>query len=782
MRQNRLASLKPLWQNISRTSRRGIRLFVLVGVGMMVFIVADLIFALPTPKSYSQVIYAADSTLQCAYLSSDDKWRLKTTLEDVNEDMVTAIIQKEDRFFYYHPGINPVAIIRALVGNLLSGQRTSGASTITMQVARLREPAPRTYAAKFREMFRAFQLEWHYSKAEILEMYLSYLPYGGNIEGVHAASYLFFDRPPHKLSLSQAVLLAVIPNRPNSLRLDRHPEMAKEARDKWLLRFKQEHIFSATTIQTALYEPVPSTRLRLTPKTPHLCQYLRQKYPERTEVYSSLRPDIQQRTGRLLQNHLRRVSAQGVSNGALLIIDNRSLEVVAYHGSGDFYDEESFGQVDGIHALRSPGSALKPFVYGLGFDLGLVTPASRLLDVPSTYQGFDPVNYDRTFRGQTTLRYALSHSLNIPVVRLGREMGLEPVLNHLERNGFSSLNDQRKRLGLSVVLGGCGVTLEELAHAYTVFARGGQLGKLTYTPKQEIAQERTVSSEGAAYLVTNILSGIERPDLPKRYLEDSNLPKIAWKTGTSYGRRDAWSIGFSRRYTVGVWMGNFDGRGVPEMSGSSMAVPLMLDVFNSIDYQPKERGFPIPPGVQPRIVCAHSGMLPGPDCKHQQPDLFLAGISSLAECNRHRSVFIASDSSLSYCTGCLPDSGFIKAIYPDYEPELVLWFGQNAVAFEKIPPHNPLCKAHFSGTGPQILSPSPEVTYYLEKGRVQEILLQAAADPGVNKLYWYVNGRLLQEALPGEQVFFAPTGKSLHVVCLDDRGRKGEVTVEVAYF
>ncbi len=750
---------------------------------MVLFLFIDFISPLPPAKTYSQTIYAADSTLLCAYLTEDDKWRLHASLEHLSPELVKAIIQKEDRYFYYHPGVNPLAVARAIVSNLTAGKRVSGASTITMQLARMAAPASRTYLHKVREMFRAFQYEWHYTKDEILEMYLSYLPYGGNVEGVHSAAYIYFNRPPEQLSLSQAILLAVIPNRPNSLRLDRKVLAARAARDKWIRRFTEQAVFEKQLLAAALHEPIPSERLSLWPKTPHLCQYLQQQQPQQEIIHSTIQPAVQQKAQNLLAQHIKRFRHLDISNGAVLVIDNQNHSVAGYCGSADFYDSGAQGQVDGVRAVRSPGSTLKPGVYAMGFDQGLITPSMKLLDVPTNYQGFTPENYDRLFRGEVTVTTALSYSLNLPVVRLLAEIGLDPYLDLATTAGFRTIARQREGLGLSVILGGCGVTLKELTHFYTVFSHGGQQYPLRWTREAPLQEEGvSLFSEEATFLIANILSGLERPDIPQRYLADSKLPKVAWKTGTSYGRRDAWSIGFSPRYTIGVWVGNFSGKGVPELTGSDMAVPLLLDIFTALEYGNGSKWFGKPPGLQSREVCPESGLLPGPHCTHLRKDVYLTGVSPLNSCNRHQELLVDSSESIQYCPHCLPQIGFKKAIYPNPPPELMLWMANQDNTSPSAPPHNPACEAHFSSVGPKITSPSEDFEYLIERGNEQEVLLQAATPSDVSKLYWYVNGSFLKAVAPKEKVFFLPPKGNLEVVCMDDKGRKSQVVVKVSYF
>ncbi|MDX2249692.1 MAG: penicillin-binding protein 1C [Bacteroidia bacterium] len=773
-----------MYKRLSLTKRIIVKAGGVVGLIFFIFLLLSLIFPLPTPKTCSTTILAADSTLLCAYLTPDEKWRMATSLDKVSSELIEALIAKEDKWFFYHPGINPFSLLRALINNLSSGKRSSGASTLTMQLARMADPSPRTYLSKIKEMFRALQYEWKYSKREILEMYLSYLPYGGNVEGVTAASYIFFQRPPEKISLAQAVLLTVIPNRPNSLRLDRHPDAALAARNKWIQNFRRRKIFPSAALDAAENEPVVASRENIVPQTPHLCYELKRKYPGREEIISTLKPAIQHVSEQLLYNHVQRVKHLNVSNGAVIVVDNHSQKVIAYCGSADFNNAQALGQVNGVKAIRSPGSTLKPAAYGLGFDDGFITPATKLMDVPGNFQSFIPENYDLLFRGETTVHEALTHSLNIPPVRLVQDLGNDRFLDILEASGFETIRSRRQDLGLSTVLGGCGVTLEELTRFYASFANGGNLFRLKYLQEEtgDTTGQVRLFSEGTAWLIAEILSDLERPDIPKTLVDDSKRPKVAWKTGTSYGKRDAWAIGFSPRFTVGVWMGNFDGTGAPELSGAYMAVPLLMDIFNAIDYNPHKKWFSQPVTISQRRVCAETGKIPGRFCRHFFMDYYLENTSSLQECNLHQELYVSSDEKVQYCPVCLPDSGYIKKIFPMYDPELVLWFASNNRSVEIPPPHFAGCEATFSGDGPKILSPSEDFEYYVEGGAEQEILLQAASDPTVRKHYWYVNDRFIIAAAPEEKVFFKPESRKLIITCMDDRGRKSQAEIGVRFY
>lgn len=769
--------LKISRQTLKKHAKRGL---VAVVAGFLLFLAFDLLFPLPPAKPMSKLVLDRDGKLLSAFLSDDEQWRMPTKADELNPDLVKALIAKEDRWFYWHYGVNPIAIGRAAFSNLFAGRRVSGASTITMQVARMLERKERTFWSKMKEMFRAVQLEWHFSKDEILEMYLSYLPYGGNVEGVKAASYIYFDKPPATLSLSQATLLTVIPNRPNSLRMDLFPDAAKSARDQWLRKFDEDGVFPSNQVRAALEEPVQAKRHEVESKAPHLSRRLISSR-QQVVIRSTIDSKTQQLAENLLAEYVSRVRHKGISNGAVLVVDNLTASVIAYCGSADFQDQIAHGQVDGIQAVRSPGSTLKPLAYALAMDNGRLTPDSRMLDIPTDWNGYSPDNYDETFRGPVSMTYALRHSLNIPAVEALRQGNFNTFLNRLQDIGFRTVKRQRKDLGLSVVLGGCGTTLEELTGLFSAFACGGLHRGFAFT-SDDLDQRRAVIpvvSPSAAWLITDILSGIERPDLPKDLLTSSGRAPVAWKTGTSYGRRDAWSIGYTKRYTIGVWIGNFDGRGAMDLSGTTMAVPLLFDLFNAMEAGkpkiPDYRPFP----VYQREICAETGDIPGPDCGRKRQGYYIRSASSRKVCDQERMLYVSADSSLQFCTGCLPESGFVRASYSVLPAPLTLWYENTGTQYRKPPPHNPACTATFDGPGPQILSPTVGYEYLLEEGANQEILLQAASDGRVARHYWYVNGTFFRSCNPGERIFYSPKRGKMTVMCMDDRGRQAKAEVVV---
>ncbi|WAC11111.1 penicillin-binding protein 1C [Dyadobacter pollutisoli] len=752
---------------------------VLAGL-LLLFLVLDFIFPFQPRIRYATQVTDQKGNVIHAFLNKEDKWRLYSTVSEITPLLRKTLIYKEDQYFYYHPGVNPMAIVRAATRNIFSGKRTSGASTITMQVVRLIEPRRRTYFNKFVEIARAFQLELHYSKDEVLQLYLNLVPYGGNIEGIKAASLLYFGKPPQLLSLSEITALTIVPNRPSSLRPGTRNEALKIARNEWLLRFEKEGLFEKNVIQDALNEPLLVRRLRAPRQAPHLSQRLMQQYPDEPVIRTTLKIQVQNQIEEQVKNYINRLKTMNIHNASVLVVNNETMEVEAYVGSADFNNPFDGGQVDGVRAVRSPGSALKPLLYATAFDKGIITPKTVLNDVPGNFAGYEPENFDKHFNGAVTTEFALANSLNIPAVKVLKDISTPVLVDKLRKAGFKTIDKQAKGLGLSMILGGCGVTLEELTRLFAGFSNEGKLRSLRYSSFNPVDKKGAAIVSGeAAYLVTNILTQITRPDLPTNFANTYHLPKIAWKTGTSYGKRDAWSIGYNRRYTIGVWVGNFSGEGVPELSGANTATPLLFSIFNSLDYNSPKGWYKSPANIAVRNVCPASGDIPSEFCEHQIPDQYIVGISAYRKCQHLRWVFTDPAGKISYCTYCLPESGYEKRAFPNLAPELIAFNELQKIPYQKIPQHNPDCERVFHEGAPLIVSPNMGSEYYIRKDEPQQIQLACQTANDVEEVFWYINDKLTKKAPPHEGVFINPPLGRVKISCSDDKGRNSDIWIVV---
>lgn len=777
------------FQNIFRLTLAFDRKWLKLGAGVLLslLILKLAAFLIPLPKAglfrpSATLVFDADGKLLRAFTAEDGSWRFRTTLDQISPVLKEFLIAYEDASFYWHPGVNPLALLRAYRQNQAAGRIVSGGSTITMQIARMMEPKARTWFHKLIEIGRALQLEQRYGKQRLLEIYFNIAPYGGNIEGVAAASWLYFGKEPTQLSYAEAALLAALPNSPTRLRPDLHPERARQARDKVLRIVYRKGIISKREYEEALAEPVPNARQELPFIAPQFCQEMLVKNPGKPRIYSTLKLDTQLLAERLLRDHLKGLVAQGITNGAIIVIDNQRRELLAAVGSADFFNTAAQGQVNGYRAARSPGSALKPFVYALGFEKGVISPQHYLEDVPIDFKGgYAPENFDKKFNGAVSAREALGRSLNVPAINvllmLGEENGIYPMLRRIN---LSTLAED-DRYGLTIALGGCETTLIELASLYSALANGGvyQLPKLTKDQADNLPVR--LFSPGAAYLVTEILAEIRRPDLPTCW-EFTSLPKIAWKTGTSYGYRDAWSIGYNPRYTLGVWIGNFAGDGRPGLIGAEVAAPLLFDIFNKVDHG-KGGWFTKPATVDTRQVCAVSGQQPGRYCENLVTESYLTDRSPDRECQFHRGYLVDPRSGYR-----LPPHYYsltknaVEKTYIQWPPRIAAWMEANGYPVERIPQLIPDWQRLQPGQAPIIRSPSAEYVYHLREGiaaEFQKICLEAAAANDVHKLYWFIDGQLLGAVYPGEKLFYLPVPGNHRLICQDDQGRSAELRLVV---
>jgi penicillin-binding protein 1C len=748
---------------------------------LIIFLLIDHLFPFNPPSDYSQIITARDGTILHVFLNRQDKWRIMAELDEISPELKKTILQKEDKLFYFHFGINPVAIFRALIQNVVSGERVSGASTVTMQLARLIDPKSRTYRNKLTEMFRAVQLEWHFSKNEILQMYLNHLPYGGNIEGVKTASLIYYDQLPRALSLAQIVTLSIIPNNPAAFLYAKDDQTLLDTRNHWLDIFDRRGLFSAQMIRDAKEEPLGLEKHPLPRYIPHLACRLHREIPGPAVIRTYIDSELQSRIQTITWNHVRTIRGKGIRNASVIIIDNQTGDVISYLGSADFDDASAYGQVDGVRSVRSPGSTLKPFLYALAIDKGLITPATVVTDVPGNFGGYQPENYDGGYRGLISVKNALALSLNIPAVELMDELSKDFFIQMLGRAGFQTISNKQEELGLSLILGGCGVTLEELTSLFFAFARQGVYCPVHYYQGQPGHSCDTLISAPAVYMVSEMMTSLKRPDFPVKAEQIIDLPRIAWKTGTSYGRRDAWSIGYDPDFTVGVWVGNFDGTGVPELNGTDFAAPLLFRIFRILDEKNPRAWFPIPAELKTREVCARSGLLPSSFCTDIIEDVYIPGISPSQRCQHMRSVFVNADSSVSFCRSCLPQSGYREKLYRNYPPEVIAYMNEQGLPYESIPRHNPSCERVFYENAPQISSLTDNAEYILFRDENQRLKLACQAENDVVKIFWYVNNKFLSATSIHEALFFEPPEGEVKISCLDDKGRNTDIWIQVKF-
>jgi penicillin-binding protein 1C len=593
--------------------RRWLWLAAMILLLWLAVLAADRLWPLPlhdvTP---ARVVVAEDGTPLWRFADAQGIWRYPVTIEEVSPRYLEALIQYEDRWFWDHPGVNPFSIARAAWQDLSSGRVVSGGSTLTMQVARLLDPHPRTFGGKFRQLWRSLQLEWHLSKRDILTLYLNRAPFGGTLQGVGAASWAYLGKPPAELSYADAALLAVLPQAPSRLRPDRWPLRSQAARNKVLERMLAQHVWPEAVVKEAVEEPVWLFPRQMPQLAPLFSRWVLSLSREE-KVVTTLDAGLQRQLEEIALNWKSRLPPR--SSLAMLVVDNSNMKVRAWVGSADITDDSRFGHVDMITAIRSPGSVLKPFVYGMALDDGLIHPASLLQDVPRREGDYRPGNFDSGFHGPVSMSEALVRSLNLPAVQVLEAYGPKQFAARLRNAGLPLYLPAGAEPNLSLILGGAGARLGDITAAYSAFARHGKAGRLRLLPQDPLI-ERPLLSPGSAWIIRRIMAGEEQP------LSDATLPQVvplAWKTGTSYGYRDAWAIGLNARYSIGIWTGRPDGTPVAGQFGFASAVPLLNQVNNLLlsRSQGNKQGLltdPRPPSVSGATICWPGGQsLPSGD-------------------------------------------------------------------------------------------------------------------------------------------------------------------------
>lgn len=758
---------------------------LLLSIFSVLLILDKFVFPLPTSSIYkpsSTFVFSRDGQLMRCFLSSDGYWRKPVKLSEISPLLVKSVIACEDRWFYYHPGFNPISIFNAAIDNIKAGKVVKGGSTLTMQIARMLEPKERTIKSKGLELLRTIQLEFHYSKDELLEIYFNLAPYGGNIEGIGAATYFYYEKNPLELTASQTALLTLVPNSPNLLRLDRNSRSLIVKRNHILKTMMDRILINETTYNEAMGEEISITRMKAPFLAAHHSQKLAHDFPALTEIYSTIELGIQNICEGVASNNLSELNSKGINNIAIVVLNNSNSEILALVGSNSFFDYEKQGQVNGAIAPRSPGSALKPFIYAMGIESGYLSPNTMLSDLPVYYSGYSPENYDKQYRGIVTASNALKLSLNVPAVTLCSKMGLKEFYKLLKRGGLSTLNRRYFEYGLPIILGSCEVNLFELTNLYSSLARMGLYRAPKYLMNEPEGDTLQLFSQETSFIISDILSELKRPDFPSCWEFSPNIPKVAWKTGTSYGRKDAWSIGYNPEYTVGVWAGNFTGEPSPFLVGADVAAPVLFEIFEALSLKRSQHWFEQPSGVSLRMVCGKSGKRPGDYCGTTVSELYIPGISPEMKCDIHTEVIIDSCTGYILCRFCAPGKPAISKVIEDWDPKTATWLSKTRPLWTAIPEHNPECSGASNGDRPVIVSPNEDITYFIRNhisASQQGILLDAVAASGTQAIYWFVDGNLYGKVKPGQTIFLTPNKGTHKLTCVDDQGRSNSIIINI---
>lgn len=717
---------------------------------------------------FSTAVYGDKHELLRLTLSQDDKYRLFTPLSKIAPELISATLLQEDQYFWRHYGINPVSMVKAVWETYVVHSRRVGASTITMQVARLRFGLhSKTLSGKWLQMVRAIQLERHYSKAQILEAYFNLAPYGYNIEGVGAASFIYFNQPVNTLSLPQALALSVIPQNPNH-RTPGHDAL-QEIRNKLFMRWLHEN--PDDRLKQALMDlPLQMSPIQQLPyRAPHVVNRMLSD-PQVTSqtIHTTLDVQLQALMERTMRRYIQRKQPLGVDNAAALLVDVRDMSVKASVGSVDFFNREIQGQINGTHIKRSPGSTLKPFIYGLALDQGLIHPHTVLKDVPHRFGHYNPENFDYDFMGPVTAHDALILSRNIPAIDLASRLTHPNLYQLLERAEVSHLKPE-SYYGLALALGGAELTMHELVGLYAMLVNDGVWHALRQRQDEPLDVGKRLLSPEASFLVLDMLKDTPRPDVPL----SSDLP-VSWKTGTSSGYRDAWSVGAFGPYVLAVWIGHFDNQGNPAFVGKEMAAPLWFEILDGI-HQERQ---PLPVlASNPRLlnlqtieVCKASGMLPTRFCQETEPTRFIPGKSPIQSDTIFREVAIDGQTGLRTCH---VDAHTRFEVYEFWPTDMLHIFKQAGIQRRSPPPYMPGCAlTGLVAVSPTITSPQTELRYIVRAHPrlPTNIPLTAVVDADVRTLYWFMNETYLGKTRPDEPFLWQAKSGEYVVRVVDDHG------------
>lgn len=717
-------------------------------------------------------------------------WRYPIKLHQVSPLYIEALINYEDRWFWQHPGINPISLLRAAIQNITSNKIISGGSTLSMQVARILHPHQRSLWGKSKQVLRTLQLEWQLDKMQILQLYLNTAPFGGTIEGVQAASFTYLNKSAQDLTHAEAALLAVLPQAPTRYRPDLHAQAAQNARNKVLQRLADFDVWQQEVVDDALLEQVFSFNFRPKQLAPLLARRLLNHSNGQSVVKSTIDSDLQLALQDSLTSYMTRLPKQ--SSAAILVVDNKSSAVKAYIGTADFANAKRHGYVDMVQAIRSPGSTLKPFIYALALDEGLIHSHSLLADVPRSWGDYRPSNFNGAFNGPVSAADALKRSLNMPAVDLLERYGVNRFVAQLENAGLS-LSIPSGKPNLAIILGGAGISLERLVEGYSAFANRGKVSQLRFLQKEltQMVQPRNLLSPESAWVVQDILADIERPGSIDTFASSLQTTNMAWKTGTSYGFRDSWAIGITKEFTLGVWLGRPDGTAMPGHYGGISAGPLLFNVADRLNMSAQQ--IAKPDKVKKEVICWPIGTSKSnnraSDCQVEQQawiiDDTVPPTWHTSDVDAWQSGLFTfwtnPESQLRVSMDCPTSSKKVNelAVWPKIlEP----WVKIKQRRSSLIPMLDPICASpDIASSATLKITGIEEGSIYRksgEKGKIPSVWLKSIG--GLGRHNWYVNGKHRYQLKPNQtkEHLLSTLGKQ-QIIVQDQQGSSDMITLYV---
>lgn len=734
----------------------------IIMISWLLWPVSDSFLQLP----YSTIVNDVDGELLSAQIAEDHQWRF-VVMDEVPERFEQALLTFEDKRFYSHFGVDPLALSRAIKQNIVQKRIVSGASTLTMQLARLvSNHNKRSVFNKLKEIRLALRLELWHSKSDILNWYTSLAPFGGNVVGLEAACWRYFQKRPDQLSWAQSATMAVLPNAPSLIHINKNRERLLKKRNRLLRRLHTESLIDDMDLEASLLEPLPDRFYNLPNGAPHLLQFL--KNGSASDADLAIQPMLQESLGDLMDQLYDEWSQNEVYNAGCVILDTKSGKVLAYQGNVPKTTQEH--AVDMIQAKRSSGSILKPLLYAHMVNEGLMTSSEFQLDIPTYIAGFNPSNYNRTYSGVVGADEALRRSLNVPAVRMLQSYGIEKFLHRLKGHNITTLPHDADHYGLSLILGGGEVTLWELAHAYR------QLGAILLDPKLE-----STLSKSAIYETLEVLKELRRPDEEGNWqLMDSRAP-IAWKTGTSYGHRDAWAIGVSPEVTIATWVGNADGEGRDGIVGTTTAGRLLFATAGLMDLS---GSWFLPPYEEMTHLrkCHHTGMLASTYCTHVDTVLWPEISERSNVCKYHQIMSTTLDGTYRIDGSCDVDVDYKNATYLILPPTAAQYYKRNHPEWQSPPPLHPACDVDETHRVMEIIYPLKDDIIFLPRDfdkSDQSVVARVAHSRPDSKLFWYLDDQYLGESQDFHSFAIKPREGSHRITIVDDEGNEAYRDIEI---
>lgn len=738
------------------------------------------------PAVYSTVVLTEEGELVGARLAKDGQWRFPP-MDTVPEKLMKATLCFEDRHFRYHPGVNPASIVRALRQNLAAGRVVSGGSTLSMQVIRMsRGQKRRELSEKVIEAVGALWLELHYSKDEILSLYVSNAPYGGNTVGMQTAAWRYFMREGAELSWAEAALLAVLPNAPAMIHPGKNRVALLRKRNRLLKRLYDDGEMDEETYQLSLDEPLPEKPYTMQVAAPHLVDRINKERPGEV-VRVTLDMGLQREMERVLSTFRQEYAQNGVMNIAMIVLDTQTGNVLSYCGNAA-YNNEDDNQVDVVTSRRSTGSILKPFLYCAMIEDGQLTPSMLLPDVPVQIAGYKPQNYTRSFDGAVPAHTALARSLNIPAVLMLRSYGIPTFQDYLTRAGISTLNFNSGHYGLTLILGGAEATLWDVSGVYASMARTlnryndeqvydkGDIHAPRLWRHQEprkVSESPTLFHAGSVWHTFDAIKELNRPDVTDWRIFSSSR-KVAWKTGTSFGNRDAWAVGATPEYVVGVWVGNADGEGRPELTGVNYAAPVMFAAYNML---PNTTWFTRPvQNFRPMEICHESGFLRGKDCPRVDTVMLYEPCGNSASCPYHQLVHLSKDREYRVSARCVDPMDMVHQSWFVLPPTMEYYYRRKSSDYRPLPPFKPLCEEELEQVM-EFIYPKDFRNLYIPReidGRRGEIIFEVAHHQSGMLLYWHLDDTYLGTTSDFHQMGISTTEGDHVITVVDEEGNRME--------